>query len=89
MEILNSFFILEAKKENNSFYVSNTDPIIWTSEIKNSKCYSTEDRASGDILRDYNNYHAIKNLLDSTQIDSLFVIEIRNNLEEVGRVQIL
>ena len=44
----NSFFILEAKKENNSFYVSNTDPIIWTSDIKNSKCYSTEDRASSD-----------------------------------------
>ena len=62
----NSFFILEAKKENNSFYVSNTDPIIWTSDIKNSKCYSTEDRASSDILRDYNNYHAIKNLFDAT-----------------------
>jgi hypothetical protein len=85
----NRFFIIKAMKDDYSFFISNTDPVIWTTDITNSKCYTTFDQASNDILRDYENYHAIKKLLDVSQLDSLFVIEIENNVIEVGRTQIL
>lgn len=85
----NRFFIVKAMKDDFSFFISNTDPVIWTNDIKNSKCYTTFDKACNDVLRDYNNYHAIKKLFNVSQLDSLFVIEIENNIIEVGRTQIL
>ena len=35
----NDFFILYGTKDKDTYYISNTNPVIWTSDIKESKKY--------------------------------------------------
>lgn len=82
MDNITSFFIVSAKKENEEYYVSSISPIIWTKDIMNSKCFSDEETIKRSILKDYQNYISIKHLMNTSQIDSLFIIELNRGIEK-------
>ena len=78
----NQFFILYGIKENDIYYISNTNPVIWTSEIEQSKLYFSELSAKISILRDYDNYRIISNYIDNKKLDEFYVARIENYQEK-------
>ena len=94
---MKEYFILYGTKDNDTFYISNTNPVIWTSDIKESKLYHLRYTAEFEVLRDYDNYRSIISLINNKKLDCLYVsqmqIEINddNSKEyvEKGRVKIL
>ena len=88
----NEFFILYGIKDNEIYYISNTNPVIWTSDIKESKQYYSKYSAELDILRDYDNYKSVSSLMSNNKLDCLYVAVIdssNKDYSEKGRVKIL
>ena len=86
------FFILYATKDKEIYYISNTNPIIWNSDIKEAKQYYSKYSAELDMLRNYDNYKCISSLIFNDKLDSLFVAIIGKNNEEYiekGRIKLL
>ena len=77
-------FILYGIKGIDKFYISNINPITWSSSINEAKRYLSRHNAERDILNDYNNYHFIKANLNNNYLDSLYVamVDICNNILE-------
>lgn len=89
---MKEFFILYGTKDNEIYYISNTNPVIWSSDINNSKQYISKYSAELDILRDYNNYNSISTLLNNNKLDALYVAIIDGTdkkYTEKGRVKLL
>lgn len=86
---MNNLFILYAVKDNEIYYISNTNPIVWSSNIIESKIYYSKYSAELDILRNYDNYRYISKLFDNNKLDSLYVAVIDINYIEKGRVKLL
>lgn len=86
---MDNLFILYAQKDNEIYYISNTNPIVWSSNIIESKIYYSKYSAELDILRNYDNYRSISRLFDSNKLDSLYVAVIDINYIEKGRVKLL
>lgn len=88
----NEYFILYGTKDKETYYISNTNPVIWTPDIKESKKYYTRYSAEFDVLRDYDNYKSITNLINNNKLDVLYVAIIDNTSKdytEKGRVKLL
>lgn len=90
---MKEYIILFATKDNDIFYISNTNPVIWSSDIKDSKLYYTRYTAEFEVLRDYDNYKSISTLISNNKLDSLYVAtvtvtEAREYIEK-GRAKIL
>ena len=83
-----TYYILYGTKDNLNYYIANTNPIIYSGNLSDSKIYYSRYTAEFDVLRDYDNYRAINKLIESKALDCLFVARIEND-EEVGRVKIL
>lgn len=90
---MKEYFILFGSKDNDTFYISNTNPVIWTSDIKEAKIYNLRYTAEFKILRDYDTYKYISNLINNNKLDCLYIssISIDDNGEyiEKGRVKLL
>lgn len=86
---MNNLFILYATKDKDIYYISNTSPIIWSSNIMESKIYYSQYSAELDILRNYENYRSVSKLFDNNKLDGLFVAFIDINYIEKGRVKLL
>ena len=54
------FYILFGKKNDNYFYIANTNPVIWAVDIRKVKPFMDRYSAEYAVLRDYDNYQAIK-----------------------------
>lgn len=78
----NLFFILYGIKDNQIYYISNTNPVIWSPEIENSKLYFSRYSAEFDILRDYDNYKSVSSLINNSKLDALYVASIVNYKEK-------
>lgn len=88
----NDFFILYGTKDKDTYYISNTNPVIWTSDIKESKKYYSKYSAELDVLRDYDNYKSISGLINNNKLDNMFVAIIDGTMKEYnekGRVKLL
>ena len=86
-------YILLGVKDNNFYYISNTNPVMWTSDIRESKRYHSRYSAEVDILRDYDNYRTISSLIGNGKLDVLYLLtEVVGSVGEYiekGRVKIL
>ena len=91
---MKEYFILYGTKDKDTFYISNTNPVIWTSDITESKLYHLRYTAEFEVLRDYDNYRSIITLINNKKLECLYVahIIVDDNSEEYiekGRVKIL
>lgn len=84
----NTFFILFGTKDDVVYYINNTNPVIWDHNIEKSKLYFSKFSAEYDILRNYDNYKIISNLIDNNKLDNLYIASIENYIVK-GREQLL
>lgn len=77
----NSYFILYGLKDNDKFFVSNTNPIIWNDNLEDAKKFLDRYSAEYAILRDYDNYRNISKQLSNKFLDHIYIAEIENNIE--------
>ena len=83
-----NFCILYAKKDDNLYYIANTDPIIWNPDIREAKRFYNRYSAECIVLRDYDNYNYFMKMIKSNAIHNIYVIEYLNG-NEIGRHKIL
>ena len=74
----NKVYILYGIKDNYTYYISNVEPIIWTTEVEKSKIFNTSKSAQNCI---FDNYNAMRNLVSLLNTDALesFYISSRDN----------
>lgn len=82
------FFILYGIKNNEIFYITNTSPIIWTMNLFQAKRYYDRYTAEYSILREYDNYRIVSDMIDHNILDGFFISSIKNNVE-VWRYKLL
>lgn len=86
---INKHYILYAEDySNNRFYISNTNPVMWTNVSIEAKPYLTSRNAEFDIVGNYDNYRIIRQMLDNGTIYKVYLAEVTNG-EEKGRLEIL
>ena len=83
MELYRYYFILYLTDTDNKItFISNTDPLLYTTDINNAKLYETEVNADNDILQ---YYERIYELIKNTNIINFYKGYIRkdnrNNIE--------
>lgn len=83
------FYILFAIKDNQLYYISNTNPIIWSPDIRVSKCFTNRYSAECVVLRDYENYRYFTKMIQSKSIDCIYISEYLYNFEEIRRDKLL
>ena len=85
---MNNFILYGIDPENDIFYISNTNPIIWSTNIDDSKLYYARYPAEYNILRDYDNYRAVSREIESGRLSGFYVAEIddENNIIEQNRI---
>lgn len=64
---------------NNISWISNTDPIIWTSNINEAKKYEGLDRIKQDLD---DNLRVLKTVLKETKSKEIFIIEVSDDNQE-------
>ena len=70
VELYKYYFILYLIDINNQItYISNTDPITYTNDIKAAKLYEDNVNADNDIIL---YYERIKSLIDNTDVKSFY-----------------
>ena len=82
-------YILFAIKDNQIYYISNTNPIIWSPDIRASKCFINRYSAECIVLRDYENYRYFSKMIQSKSIDYIYIAECLKNFEEIRRDKLL
>lgn len=84
----NVYYVLYAVSNDKKYYVSNTNPILWTNVFLEAKTYIASRNAEYEIIRDYYNYNAIKKFISNQDIESIFLAEIKDGIE-TRRIQLL
>ena len=74
-------FVIFAKKDDKTFYISNTEPFIWSPNIENAKSYVSRVSAEYEVIKNNQNYISLYNQIQSHTIDSVYVARIVNNIE--------
>lgn len=82
------YIICSYDPSGNQYYISNTNPIVWTNIFIESKQYLTSKNAEFEILKDYDNYKQIKQMINSQHLDGIYIAEIEKG-EESRRIKIL
>lgn len=78
MELYQYYFILFLIDYNNNItFISNTDPVTYTPDIKCAKLYDSEVNVDNDILA---NYDRMRNLMDNTSIVSFNKGYVKKNI---------
>jgi hypothetical protein len=65
-------------------FISNTDPVTYTPDIKCAKLYDSEVNVDNDIL---SNYERMKTLIDNTDITSFYKGYIKKDIN-TGNIEI-
>ena len=91
---MKEYFILYGTKDKDTFYISNTNPVIWTSDMTESKLYYLRYTAEFEVLRDYDNYRSIISLINNNKLECLYIAYIvldcnSGEYIEKGRVKLL
>lgn len=81
-------YLLFGIKDGLLYYISNTNPILWTPNSLAAKIYYDRYKAEYSILRDYDNYRHISKQIESDSLDA-FYLGIYQDGTEVGRVKLL
>ncbi len=92
MELYKYYFVLFLiDYQDQLTFISNTDPVTYTPDIKCAKLYEDEVNADNDILT---NYERMKALIDNTNITSFYKGYVKKdintgNIEFVWREKII
>ena len=92
MELYKYYFVLFLTDyEDRLTFISNTDPVTYTPDIKCAKLYEDEVNVDNDILT---NYERMKTLIDNTNITSFYKGYVKKdintgNIEFVWREKII
>lgn len=92
MELYKYYFVLFLTDyEDQLTFISNTDPVTYTPDIKCAKLYEDEVNVDNDILT---NYERMKTLIDNTNITSFYKGYVKKdintgNIEFVWREKII
>lgn len=86
-------YMLIATKSNDggvtdTYYIANTNPIIWTENKNNAKIFVNRYSAECNILRDYDNYTYIKKQINNGLVDNVYLV-IMAGICEIRREKIL
>jgi len=87
-------FILYGIKDSVKYYISNLDPLAWTSAPLEAKKYSNRYNGESDILRNYVNYNNLKKLIKDGYLDKVYIASIEidpitRNINETWRLQLI
>lgn len=85
---MNNYYILFGKKDDNIFYINNTNPVLWSPLIQYAKIYTDRYTAEYAVLRDWYNFRHISDSIDNGDLDS-FYIAIMNDGNFVDIVKLL
>ena len=81
---MNNEYILYGIKDSDYFYIINTDPLLFTSNISEAKRYISRINAMNEVINSFTiNSHIKKHLLDS-----FYIATIENN-EIIRGIRIL
>lgn len=86
---MRDIFILYGEKDERKYYIRNTNPVIWTTNILNAKIYSNDNVAKCDILRDYDNYKNINAQIQSGSINDVYLANLDQSYLEIWRLKLL
>lgn len=78
---MNGFIIVAVGKHDTKYYISNTSPILWSSNIKDVKMFDSFQSAKNE-LDDHFIY--LYSTIVHSDICSIWILEYYNN-EEIGR----
>ena len=78
---MNFFIVIGIYKNGQILYISNTSPILWADNFKDAKTYDSFADAKLDLEDDFIKLAA---WIPTTDINSIWIIEYRDNVE-VGR----
>ena len=53
-----NFCILYGKKDDNLYYIANTNPVIWNPDIREAKCFFHTSLSHSAVLRDNDYYNS-------------------------------
>lgn len=72
-------FIIAAVYDNGSLsYVSNTNPILWSNKVEQSKIFLDKIDAENDL---YENFITLSATVSYTNIVSIVILEYRDSIE--------
>ena len=74
-------FIVEALTVNKPVYVSNTSPLVWTSDRSKSKIFNSYKLTKFELE---DNFISLSTTIKYTAVVSIFILEIQNGIE-IGR----
>ncbi len=83
---MNKYYIISASDpSNNTYYISNVNPVVWTNVFIEAKRYPASKNAEYDMLMDYDNYRQVKSNVYIKEVD---IIEVDSGYES-RRMRIL
>ena len=85
---MNNYYILFGKKDENIYYITNTNPVLWSPLIQFAKIYTDRYTAEYAVLRDWYNFRHISDQIDAGTLDS-FYIAIMNNGNFINIIKLL
>ena len=92
MELYQHYFVLFLTDYQDQLtFISNTDPVTYTPDIRSAKLYDNEVNADNDIL---DNYERMKTLIDNTDMASFYKGYVKKdtntgNIEFIWREKII
>ena len=80
---MTDFIVVAISDNDNKYYIANTSPILWSSDIKDVKMFDSYNHAKNE-LEDHFIY--LCSTIVHTGIRSIWIFEYYNN-EEIGRTK--
>lgn len=81
-----NYYIASGKSASETYYISNTYPIIWSSEVSEAKKFITYGTAKMELE---DNFITLANTISGTGMKGIFILEFDNNGNQVGRFRFL
>lgn len=78
---MTGFIIYAIDTKGNKYYVSNTSPILWTGEVKESKVFDSYITTRHELE---DNYTSLSNTIKYSDICIVFISEYMKDIE-IGR----
>lgn len=78
---MTGFIVVALGKDNKKYYIKNTDPLIWSDNINESKIYEAYKYAKYDLE---DNFISLSITISNSNIHSVWILEYLNNTE-MGR----
>jgi hypothetical protein len=75
------FIVFGQDSLGNRYYISNTDPLIWTPNLYCAQQFHSILTMCNEITHNYDNYHSIKRMINSGTISSLWFAQYEDDYE--------